>query len=439
MSSTEFLPYQDAPNIAAVAGFIDYAANHELKTVVSNVYMEEAGRLLTATAVARTSNAWQGPDPVWKLTAKDVIQYSERSLVKGGIVEQDITTGERGKEVAAWVAAGSPEEMLVRQALIGLFTVWGLDNPDLSVQKLYRVGGGDDARSPMVRHRLYDLLGDASTEQSIAGLGAVMATEGHHPRTLSTKIDTLKQEGIVVVRTKKFDHDPIITITDPEYRHVAIKLSETTPETQAAYAVFEKLGSNTSISVNELVEKALQHAPSINPVLMRRYIIGSLSTDTNHFPGLRLVDRHGMPITDLSVVTLADDIRDSVGELVAAVGEILAGENLTMYAKPAEQLAQNTNQVRELAAKAARFSAVKTGHFHGSPKLMRQMKEILSTGPQTSKDMRGELAKRYGREIGHHRIHVLLSGLVAIDAVTATDEKVHPYSDATRRVYRARS
>jgi hypothetical protein len=436
MSRPDFAPYQSAPNAAIVSGFINYGANHEAKTVVSDVYLQQPGKLLRPSTVAKTVTAWQGPEPVWKIPTKDVIQYSERSLVKGSIVEPGLTDGERGHEVTAWAARATPDDLLVQRAMVGFFSTWSLESPEQSVQKLYRVGGGDRAKAPLVRHRLYDLLWNSATDHSIESLNEVMVKEGHHPKTLREKLEGLDQEGIVEVRSKSIGYNPLMRVTDSEYRHVAISFLDTSLETQAAYAAAQELGINATITVDEFVDKATKLMPDAAPVVLRKYLIGSFSEGTNHFPGLQLVDRLGIPISDLSVVKLSPDVRQAAGELVVGVSKILAGEDLQKYAKDAQQIMDNPAKVRELIAKAGKFSAVKAGHFHGSVKLTNQMKSILETGPQTAESMRVELVDRYGRMIGHERIHSILNELVKTENVGTAYEPVHPHSAIAHKVYK---
>ncbi len=433
---TDFAPYQGAPNAAVVSGFINYGANHEAKTVLSDVYLQQPGELLRPVTVAKTVIAWQGPEPAWKIPIKDVIQYSERSLAKGGIVEPGLIDGERGHQVTAWAAMASPADLLVQRAMVGFFSNWSLESPEQSVQKLYRVGGGDRAKAPLVRHRLYDLLWNSTTGYSIEGLNEVMVREGHHPTTLARKLEGLDQEGIIEVRSKSIGYNPVMKVTDSEYRHVAIGFLDTSLETQAAYAAAQELGIDATITVDDFVNKAMEQMPGADPVVLRKYIIGSFSEGTNHFPGLQPVDRLGIPISDLSVVELSPDVRQAVGELVIGVGKILAGEGLLPYVKEAQRIMGNPSQVRELIAKAGRFSAVKAGHFHGSERLTNQMRSILETGPQTAESMRAELVDRYGRMIGHERIHAILNELVSTENIGTAYEPVHPHSAITRKVYK---
>jgi hypothetical protein len=436
MNRLDFKPYQDTPNIGVVADVINYGVNHEIKTIVSDIYVHHAGSLLTAAEVAKTANYLQGPEPAWKLTSKDVIQYSERSLVKSGIVEAGLAMGERGHEVTAWAARATSDDLLVQRAMIGVFSGWGLDTPQISAQKLYRVGGGDQAKAPLIRHRLYDLLWNATADYSIEGLNAIMVKEGHHSRTLGVKLQKLDQEGIVEVRSKQVGNNPLLKVVSSEYHHVAVDFSSTSLETQAAYAASHELGVDTTISVNEFVDEAIKQVPDADPVRLHRYITGSFNEATNHFPGLQLVDRLGMPISDLTAVTLTSDVRQAIGELVTGVNEILAGDNLSKYIKLGRRIMQNPAKVHDLAAKADRFSAVKTGHLHGSAKLTKQMQDILKTGPQTAESMRGELSDRYGRELGRARIHSILNTLIQSGNVSATDQPARPYSAVTRKVYK---
>jgi hypothetical protein len=435
MSSPDFAPYQDAPNAAIVSGFINYGANHEVKTVVSDVYLQQPGELLRPVVVASTVTTWQGPEPAWKLPTKDVIQYSERSLVKGGIVETGLTDGERGHQVTAWAARATPADLLVQRAMVGFFSGWSLESPDHSVQRFYRVGGGDRAKAPLVRHRLYELLFNSATGHSVESLNAIMAEEGHNPRTLSAKLERLDQEGVVEVRSKKIGYNPLMKITDSEYRHVAISFGDTSLETQAAYAATQELGIDAMVTVDDFVDTAIQQLPDADPVALRHYIINSFREGTNHFPGLQPIDRLGIPISDISVVKLAPEVRQAVGELVTGVSKILAGEDLPAYARQAQRIMDDPAKVHYLVAKAGKFSAVKAGHFHGSAKLTNQMRSILETGPQTAESMRAELIDRYGRMIGHGRIHMILNGLVEAGTASATDQPVHRHSAITHKVY----
>jgi hypothetical protein len=434
----EFAPYQDMPNQSIVEGFINRAANHEVKTVVSDVYFQQPGVLLRPVSVARTVTEWQGPEPAWKIPTKDIIQYNERSLEKGGIVEPGPVMGERGHEITGWAARATPDDLLVQRAMVGFFSSFGLELPTQSVQRLYRVGGGwgDGEQAPLVRHRLYDLLSNNTNEQSIESINATMTKEGHHPRTLRKKLEALEEEGIVEICSKSIGYNPSMKILNSEYSHVAIAFSDTSLETQAAYAAAQALGVDTTIGVDEFVDKAIEKLPDADPVKLRKYVIGSFNECANRFPGLQLMDRQGRPVTDLSVVKIVPEMRQAVNDLVSGVREILVSENLHSRVNQAEQIMSDPKKVNQLVAKAGEFSAIKAGHFHGRKKLKNQMKAILrEAGPQDVDGMRVELLNRYGRMLGSGIIHGLLSEQVEAEAVSSTMQTIHPHSAITHKVY----
>lgn len=435
MLNPEFLPYQDSPNASIVNNFINYGANHEAKTVVSDVYLQQPGELLTPVSVARSVTAWQGVDPIWKVPIKDIIQYTERSLEKGGIVEPGRAMGERGHEVTAWAAQASPDDLLVQRAMVGLYANIGVEFPLHSVQRLYRLGGIDRSRAPLVRHRVYDLLLDGTSDHSIKSLNSVLTKEGHHPSTLNRKLEALDEEGIIEVGTKFIGYNPSMKIVENEYKHVAIRFSDTSLETQAAYAAAQDFGINTTVGVEEFVDKAIEKIPDADPIMLRRYIMGSFSAGTNHFPGLQLVDRLGLPVTDLSVVKLSPEAEEPVREIVTAVRKILAGEGLQSYAKQAQKIMDDPSKVRMLIQKAGDFSALKAGHFHGSVKLTNQMRAILQNSPHTAESMRLELLEKHGRMIGHGRIHSLLNSLVETEGLGESSQPVHPHSAISQKLY----
>jgi hypothetical protein len=409
-----------------VFNYLNGAGNHEAKNLLASLVLANPERTFKSSQAANDMNARQSGSVEWEMRSIDIAQYFDRSLEPIGAVVRRQVIGRAGKIVDAWQA--STEDVEVKLALSGATSVWGLRWPDVSVQPLLgATASPTEARAPQVRMQIYKAL--LTSKADVSANELVISTFGSeyaHATGAHETLRTLGKVGILAYHSKKQGYNPIVRIENAKYASNGLKLEHTTPETQALFKALQRLGEGMEIAINDLVDVAQSIDPSINANKLRRNLgpVGNPDSLVRHFPGLNLIDAKGIQSRETTRVSLGEDVRKPIEDLVATIEDVSVGRNPGVHIDRAKKILANSDEFGMLMAKARRFSPQVRGQQEKAVIDAQLLGIVRTLGQVSILEVRQALIDDFGRELGPARIRARLDLLRKRGLVGKTEQPI---------------
>ncbi len=187
------------------------------------------------------------------------------------------------------VYRASTTDAATKLAYAGSLITWGLDNPETSARWLFGASGAKASGAYKVRHLIYSALRahQGEPDLSIAAIATALKDRCAE-RSILTQLPLLKHLRVLDISTD-MGHNPKIIINRDIYAG-KIKLSETRPETQAAYRAIQRLGKGTTTTVNDIIAKALEIDPAIDSAALRKKLLRGAKGFASIYPGLEIAE-----------------------------------------------------------------------------------------------------------------------------------------------------
>lgn len=418
-----------------VFGYLDGVGNHEVKNLLGGLFLVDPNRLYTAPAMAHELNGRQGEDRAWGIKSDSVTQYCERSLEPVGAVVSG-TVEEAGKNKVAWQANSA--HLKGKLALTGLLGEWSLTWPDLSLQQvLGTTTSPTEVRSPKARYGIYSTLlaheGDTSIIDIVSELGHNYTSHGD--TAINGQLNGLVALGIVSKSTNRRGYDPKVRINSVEFAHSAMTLAEAIPETKALYKAIGKLGAGSTITLNSLIDAALEADKEIDDIKLR-WLLRQGVTEGRAYPGLSLVEPMSASLNTQSRINLTEQAQEPINGLVEGIDLIKDGQGIDEFVARAKEILSTPADFRTLVAKARHFSprANASGRITDGQQLSSIVLDLENV---TAEQARQELMKRFGRKLSKPTVRTILNDMAEAGHLLREQTTTDPHSGISTNLYRA--
>lgn len=396
-----------------IFGYLDGVGNYESKNLLASLVLTNPQHEFTNTEARREMNLRQGDRPAWSVGPTSAQQFFGTSLERVGAVVKTQVQGESGKVVNAWRA--SDEYLDTKLALSGFISDWSLRWPNLSIQQVFgATTSRSDIRSPQVRSQLYWGLLTSGNGTTFGDLhdSLYFATPAL-TQTVNNQVRAMRDLGILSVVTKKDGYDPDVEIVDDNFRHVAMKLENRVPETQALYAAVKQLGRGTRLTLNSLADAAYQIDPTIDLTKVRHILMNGTMSG-RQVTGVKLVDAKGIDTSSQSNISLAEGMTEPISELMEGIEAIRMGYSIEKYIARAREILDNPTEFSALMRKAAQFSPLHKARQEDDTATQQLMTVVQELGTLTTRQAQVQLTERYGRELDRGSVAQKLRDLVKL-------------------------
>ncbi|HWB39189.1 MAG TPA: hypothetical protein VG604_02995 [Candidatus Saccharimonadales bacterium] len=418
----------------AVFAYIDGAANHEVKNLISSIFLTHPAQAYSPATMTYEMNSRQGENRAWEIKKKSVSQFCEVSLEPVGAVVKSELEEFDGRLVDAWQAA--QENLDIKLAVSGFISDWSLRWGDISVQQAYgKSGSASDIRSPKIRHDIYLALmtgSDAPTLKEIGhATGRDTTPNGH--AMVSAQINMLTGYGILQKNTNRVKYNPLIEVVDNTYNSQFMPLEDTSAETQALYKAVAGYTVGQIITVEQLLDDATLSDGSIDALLLRARLARALYS-RNQYPGLRRIDNNGLANGKQSNVQFVDAAKQPIIELVEGIETITEPDHVEYFSQRSREIIANPDEFMALVEKARRSSPL--ANKTDPVLLASQIKSLLGEhGPSSAPQLRELLSEVHGKNVTILYMYQLLRDLVDSEALTVDKVEAQAYSLVTQNVY----
>ena len=408
-----------------VQNYLDRAGNHEMKNLMSGVFLDHASDSFTAVSMAKTMNDHQASQGSWQARSTMVRQYCEYSLEPAGVVHRV------GQE---WQA--NPESRQLQLALSGFISDWSLRWNELSVQQAFGVTTSlSNSKSPSTRHAIYTVLLSAHEQQSIREISDALELEAQSSCLISTvaQINALTNHGILETATKRRNYDPVLKINGVMFTHGTLKLSETIPETQALYKALGALGVGTIVTLDTLIDAAESYNKDIDPVKLRM-LVRQGANGNRGYPGVELIDSNDIGESKGSRVALSAKVKKPIRELVKGIAKLEDPRALEHYGQRTKEINASPEEFRALVDKARQFSS--RANSVGRETLRTQLiDQVRRVGTANAASIRQSLLAECGTSLSQPHIIAVLNTLVEDGVLSKKKHTTHPHSKRKENLF----
>ncbi len=276
----------------------------------------------------------QGEYPGWVATPLDAV-YLRKNLVQSGTIVGGRGQDETDRRVSVYHA--NTDDPTTKLAYAGGFFSWSLDNPKVSLQRLYGSAlAGDTLNTPKKRHQVYSALvaHTADTSPRIIELADAVRPEGW---SVKRQLELMADWGILDI-TSTVSQDVSVTIKSDRYTGKR-PLEMCKPETQAAYMAIQRLGKGAVTTIHAIVAESLKINPTIDPIVLRRNLIRGATNKDPAYPGLKPIQ----PREQQSSVRIKPGLEEPIKDLYDRLATVEAGGKaaLDKYTGIAERIVKH--------------------------------------------------------------------------------------------------
>jgi hypothetical protein len=327
--------------------------NHEGKTAVAAIMLNQPGVLFGPRALHRAVQDSQGDQEVWTPKHPTLKRYCTGDFAPSDLVIQK-GNGYEAKNV----------RLPQRLAFLGSVIEVSCDFPETSVQKfLGLTAAGRGFRSPNLRHDVCKVIADnGGHEMSLADILYQIDDEVIEMSHIARTVQALTDEGILTKHNLDIATDVRIRIVDPEFRKKGvIPFDELNPVTRLAYMALKELSlqGEEEIDFGDFRKQALTIDPNVDQAVLRDRWRMAAGGKTRHFPGVERVERKIKDPNKTSTVHIHPDHNEAVNAVLTQFNALLSdGDAVYRSWKWTLDVVQNKPAVMSYVfAKAKRFSA----------------------------------------------------------------------------------
>lgn len=412
--------------------FLNGVGNHEAKTLLASIILSQPEAWFLNNDMLRELNDRQGSEPAWRMQAKRPLEYCGNSLEPVGLVVKGAGSDVRGKEVVAYKA----KEDVIEEALAlsGAALTWSLKHSDYSVQQLLgSTQSKSDQRSPETRFKIFSVLNDATEPTTLLNVTKLIYGDGSRHSYIRGQIKLLGHAGLVDVDVPKQRYNPELEIVGTEFTHPIKELSDLAPESKAIYEVVGTLAIGDKLSLDELIDKAVEQASTIDPKIARRKLVVGLS-DGRGFTIIKRIGE-GMPNYVWAKVGLPDAVRAASTTLIPELDSATKRPNFQRYGRAALQIISHPESVYALMEKARKFSSAAAAQEQGTERYANVLAVVSHKGEVTADELMVELNERYGRRYAIDSVRTLARELMSLGQLRVRKEEVHGHKSAQKTKY----
>lgn len=413
---------------------INAISNHEVKLLVMAYMAAQPTHWFSLTGLKHEMSARQGETPAWSQDPTTTFDYIRWSLEPIGAVVKGRVAG-RDREVDAYMASEVGQKYGL--AFAGELLSWSLEHSDISLQQIFgRTASTAERRSPQTRFELYESILTSGQAPSIRDI--TRSIDGHYPEAnLEMSLRLLTEQGILeVFSTHQDEYNPTIQLDSTNMR--VKNIINRSPESDAIHSVAHKLIKEgvTSIQLIDLYNAVCKAFPDIDPMATERRLTASVLNPTSRsFPELKVVDRGGI-VNGSSYIKFSDNYKPAIEDLINRLETLSDGVNLDGSAGKAYEIISDKAKVRQLMAKAQKFSRTYRGITEGgSQELYDRITHIVARlGGITRKEINAQLEEE-GKPFSSNTVSAALKKLVAQGTFNMTVQPPEPQKKRPRRVY----